>query len=114
LFRQMALVQPLTGRPGMTGDLNQGQPPRADGEAIVGYESRIAVISFADEAITDPNAAPRKRVTCARGKQGEVTWSPSTQQAPEKPVGWAWLSARTNSLTGDRDAHLKVAGRVGH
>ena len=78
----------------------------ADVEAIVGYEIEIAVISFADEAITDP-ALHRKRVTSALGKPGEVTLVAAARQAPEEPVGWAWLSARTNSLTGDRYGNFR-------
>lgn len=78
----------------------------ADVEAIVGYEIEIAVISFADEAITDP-ALHRKRVTAALGKPGEVTLVAVARQAPDEPVGWAWLSARTNSLTGDRYGNFR-------
>ena len=78
----------------------------ADVEAIVGYEIEIAVISFADEAITDP-ALHRKRVTSALGKPGEVTLVAAARQAAEEPVGWAWLSARTNSLTGDRYGNFR-------
>jgi L-amino acid N-acyltransferase YncA len=78
----------------------------ADIEAIVGYEIEIAVISFADEAITDP-ALHRKRVTSALGKPGEVTLVAVAPGAPEEPLGWAWLSARTNSLTGDRYGNFR-------
>ena len=78
----------------------------ADVEAIVGYEIEIAVVSFADEAITDP-ALHRKRVTSALGKPGEVTLVAVARQAPAEPVGWAWLSARTNSLTGDRYGNFR-------
>jgi L-amino acid N-acyltransferase YncA len=78
----------------------------ADVEAIVGYEIEIAVISFADEAITD-RALHRKRVTSALGKPGEVTLVAVARQAPDEPVGWAWLSARTNSLTGDRYGNFR-------
>jgi L-amino acid N-acyltransferase YncA len=78
----------------------------ADVEAIVGYEIEIAVISFADEAVTDP-ALHRKRVTGALGKTGEVTLVAVARDAPDTPVGWAWLSARTNSLTGDRYGNFR-------
>lgn len=78
----------------------------ADVEAIVGYEIEIAVISFADEAITDP-MLHRRRVTGALGKAGEVTLVAVARQAPDEPVGWAWLSARTNSLTGDRYGNFR-------
>jgi L-amino acid N-acyltransferase YncA len=78
----------------------------ADVEAIVGYEIEIAMISFADEAITDP-ALHRKRVTGALGKPGEVTLVAVAGLAPAEPVGWAWLSARTNSLTGGRYGNFR-------
>ncbi len=78
----------------------------ADVEAIVGYEIEIAVISFADEAITDP-ALHRRRVTSALGKPGEVTLVAVARQVPDEPVGWAWLSARTNSLTGERYGNFR-------
>jgi len=78
----------------------------SDIEAIVGYEIDIAVVSFGQEAVTDP-ALHRKRVTGALGKPGEVMLVAVAQQAPEVPVGWAWLSARTNSLTGDRYGNFR-------
>jgi L-amino acid N-acyltransferase YncA len=82
--------------------------PARDGdvEAIVGYEIEIAVISFADEAITDP-ALHRKRVTGALGKPGEITFVAVAADQPDVPVGWAWVSARTNSLTGDRYGNFR-------
>ncbi len=78
----------------------------ADIEAIIAYETEIAVISFGDEAVTDP-ALHRKRVTGALGKPGEITLVAIAQDAPDTPVGWAWLSARTNSLTGDRYGNFR-------
>ncbi len=82
--------------------------PAADGdvEAIVGYEIEIAVISFAEGAITDP-ALHRRRVTGAIGKPGEITLVAVARDEPDTPVGWAWLSARTNSLTGDRYGNFR-------
>ena len=70
-----------------------------DIEAIVGFEIDIAVISFAEEAITDP-ALHRRRVSNALGKPGEVTLVAVEAAEPDRVLGWAWLSARTNSLTG--------------
>lgn len=78
----------------------------ADVEAIVGYEIEIAVISFADEAVTDP-ALHRKRVTAALGKTGEIALVAVPAQDQDTPVGWAWLSARTNSLTGQRYGNFR-------
>jgi L-amino acid N-acyltransferase YncA len=78
----------------------------ADLDAIVGYEIEIAVVSFGAEAITDP-ALHRKRVSGALGKPGEITLVAVAPEAPEAPLGWAWLSARTNSLTGDRYGNFR-------
>jgi L-amino acid N-acyltransferase YncA len=78
----------------------------ADVEALVAYETEIAIISFGDEAVTDP-ALHRKRVTGALGKAGEVTLVAVARDAPDEPLGWAWLSARTNSLTGDRYGNFR-------
>jgi L-amino acid N-acyltransferase YncA len=78
----------------------------ADIEAIVAYEIDIAIVAFGADAITDP-ALHRKRVTGALGKPGEIMLVAAAQQAPEVPVGWAWVSARTNSLTGDRYGNFR-------
>jgi len=71
-----------------------------DVEALVGYEIEIAVVSFAEAAITDP-ALHRRRITGALGKPGELMLVAVARQAPDVPLGWAWLSVRTNSLTGE-------------
>lgn len=78
----------------------------SDVETIVGFEIDIAVASFAEDAITDPRLH-RRRVTGALGKPGEIMLVAAAEQAPEVPVGWAWLSARTNSLTGDRYGNFR-------
>jgi L-amino acid N-acyltransferase YncA len=78
----------------------------ADLDAIVRYETEIAVISFGAEAITDP-ALHRKRVTGAVGKPGEITLVAVAAEAPDEPLGWAWLSARTNALTGERYGNFR-------
>jgi L-amino acid N-acyltransferase YncA len=78
----------------------------ADLDAIVGYEIEIAVVSFGAEAITDP-ALHRKRVTGALGKPGETTVVAVAPEAPADPLGWAWLSGRTNSLTGERYGNFR-------
>jgi len=83
------------------------RPAREDDlDAIVGYEIDIAVVSFGDEAITDP-ALHRKRVGGALGKPGEVALVAVAVGSPADPVGWAWLSARTNSLTGERYGNFR-------
>jgi L-amino acid N-acyltransferase YncA len=78
----------------------------ADLDAIVRFEIEIAVISFGTEAITDP-ALHRRRVTAALGKPGETTLVAAAPEAPAEPLGWAWLSERTNSLTGDRYGNFR-------
>ncbi len=83
-----------------------------DLDAIAGFEVDIARVSFGDEAITDP-AFHRRRVAGALGKAGEITLVAVGQGAPDVPLGWAWMSARTNSLTGERYGNfrsLAVAG----
>jgi L-amino acid N-acyltransferase YncA len=77
-----------------------------DLDAIVGFEIDIARVSFADEAITDP-ALHRRRVGNSLGKTGEVTLVAVGQQDPGTAVGWAWLSSRTNSLTGARYGNFR-------
>jgi L-amino acid N-acyltransferase YncA len=93
-------------RPAREGDL----------DAIAGFEIDIARASFGAEAIEDP-ALHRKRVAAALGKPGEVTLvavapvpeAPvaETYQDAGVPVGWAWLSGRTNSLTGARYGNFR-------
>ncbi len=77
-----------------------------DLDAIVAFEIDIAKVSFADEAITDP-ALHRRRVGSSLGKPGEVTLVAVGEQAPGTPLGWAWLSSRTNSLTGARYGNFR-------
>jgi GNAT superfamily N-acetyltransferase len=78
----------------------------ADLDAIAAFEVEIARISFGDEAIEDP-ALHRKRAAAALGKPGEVTLVAIHADAPAAPVGWAWLSGRTNSLTGARYGNFR-------
>jgi GNAT superfamily N-acetyltransferase len=80
-----------------------------DLDAIAGFEIEIARVSFGDEAIEDP-ALHRKRVAAALGKPGEVALVAVRAGGPGRdgpPVGWAWLSGRTNSLTGDRYGNFR-------
>ena len=99
----------------MTGPARAGYLIRAaretDLDAIVGFEISIAVVSFGAEAITDP-ALHRKRVFGALGKPGETTLvavaaAAPAAAAPAAIAGWAWMSARTNSLTGDRYGNFR-------
>jgi len=78
-----------------------------DLDAIAGFEVTIARVSFGDEAITDA-AFHRRRVAGALGKPGEVMLVAVPAAGAESvPVGWAWLSARTNSLTGERYGNFR-------
>ena len=83
-------------RPAREGDL----------DVITGFEIDIARVSFGAEAIEDPELH-RKRVAAALGKPGEVTLVAVTEQGGAAPVGWAWLSGRTNSLTGARYGNFR-------
>jgi len=83
------------------------RPAREDDlDVIAGFEIDIARASFGDEAIEDP-ALHRKRVAGALGKPGEVTLVAVATGEPAVPVGWAWLSGRTNSLTGARYGNFR-------
>ncbi len=95
----------MSGPDGQAGYLIR---PAADDDldAIARFEIEIARISFGAEAITDP-ALHRKRAAAALGKPGEVTLIAAGSAAPDAPLGWAWLSARTNSLTGDRYGNFR-------
>jgi hypothetical protein len=105
----------VTGPSPATGPAGAGYLIRAAGaadlDAIVGFEIGIAVVSFGAEAITDP-ALHRKRVLGALGKPGETTLvavpavAPAAV-APAAVAGWAWMSARTNSLTGERYGNFR-------
>lgn len=83
-----------------------------DLDAIAGFEAEIARVSFGDEAIEDL-ALHRRRVAAALGKPGEVTLVAVPTGAPAGLgktgglVGWAWLSGRTNSLTGARYGNFR-------
>ena len=92
----------------------------SDLDVITGFEIDIARASFGDEAIEDA-ALHRKRVAAALGKPGEVTLvavavtggregemgGPAGGGGEGAPVGWAWLSGRTNSLTGARYGNFR-------
>ena len=77
-----------------------------DLDAIAGFEVDIALASFGTEAITD-TALHRKRVLGALGKPGEVTLIAVAARQPAVPLGWAWMSGRTNSLTGARYGNFR-------
>jgi RimJ/RimL family protein N-acetyltransferase len=80
----------------------------SDLDVIAGFEIDIARASFGDEAIEDA-ALHRKRVAAALGKPGEVTLVAVAAKGGGEgaPAGWAWLSGRTNSLTGARYGNFR-------
>ncbi len=81
------------------------RPAREDDlAAIAGFEVEIAAVSFGDEAITDAGFH-RRRVASSLGKPGEITLVAVGDQGA--PLGWAWMSARTNSLTGARYGNFR-------
>jgi L-amino acid N-acyltransferase YncA len=75
-----------------------------DLDAIAAFEVEIALVSFGDEAITDA-AFHRRRVAGSLGKPGEIALV--AVSASDLPVGWAWMSPRTNSLTGARYGNFR-------
>jgi L-amino acid N-acyltransferase YncA len=77
-----------------------------DLDVLAGFEVEIAVASFGAEAITDPQLH-RRRISGALGKPGEITMVVVAPDAPGRPLGWAWMSARTNSLTGARYGNFR-------
>jgi L-amino acid N-acyltransferase YncA len=84
----------------------------ADLDAIAAFEVEIALVSFGEEAITDA-AFHRRRVAGSLTKAGETALVVVPAGSAEV-VGWGWLSARTNSLTGARYGNfrsLAVGGR---
>lgn len=92
------------------------QATDADLDAIADFEVAIAQVSFGAEAITDA-AFHRRRVAGSLGKPGEIALVAVEAPAGQVPLGWAWMSARTNSLTGERYGNFRslataeVAGR---
>jgi GNAT superfamily N-acetyltransferase len=93
-----------------------------DLDAIVQFEIEIARVSFSDDAIIDP-ALHRRRVSGSLAKPGEIMLvavaapGPGTGRAAVPPsgpapaagslAGWAWMSPRTNSLTGARYGNFR-------
>jgi ribosomal protein S18 acetylase RimI-like enzyme len=97
--------------PGVTGDGDRYliRPATEDDlDAIAAFEVEIAVVSFGDEAITDA-AFHRRRVANSLGKPGEIALVAVDIAAVSAgaPLGWAWLSGRTNSLTDERYGNFR-------
>jgi ribosomal protein S18 acetylase RimI-like enzyme len=85
----------------------------ADLDRIAEFEIDIARISFAEDAIVDP-ALHRKRVGNALGKPGETTLVAVSTMDPSRPLGWAWLTGRSNSLTGARYGNFRSLAVAEH
>lgn len=77
-----------------------------DVDVLAAFEVEIARVSFGPDAVEDLSLH-RKRIAGALGKPGEVTLVAVLPGAPDTPVGWAWLSGRTNSLTGARYGNFR-------
>jgi GNAT superfamily N-acetyltransferase len=84
-----------------------------DLDAIAGFEIEIARASFGDDAVTDAGLH-RRRAEGSLGKPGEVMLiavaapaGAGPADAAGRPVGWAWMSGRTNSLTGERYGNFR-------
>jgi L-amino acid N-acyltransferase YncA len=77
-----------------------------DLDAIAAFEVDIALASFGDEAITDA-AFHRRRVAGSLAKPGEIALVAVAAADQAAPLGWAWMSARTNSLTGARYGNFR-------
>ena len=99
------MTSPGAARPAEAGYLIR-QAAESDLAALAGFEIEIARVSFGDDAIADP-ALHRKRVSAALGKPGETTLVAAARDTPDVAVGWAWLSGRTNSLTGARYGNFR-------
>lgn len=78
----------------------------ADLDRIAEFEIEIARISFDADAVVDPDLH-RRRVGKALGQSGEVALVAVAAVAPDRPVGWVWLTGRTNSLTGARYGNFR-------
>ncbi len=100
----------------MTGDGDRYliRPATEDDlDAIAAFEVEIAVVSFGDEAITDA-AFHRRRVANSLGKPSEIALVAVDASKAGAPLGWAWLSARTNSLTGARYGNFRSLAVAEH
>lgn len=84
-----------------------------DLDQIIQFEIDIAVISFDDKAITDTSLHGR-RVSAAVRSPDDVTLVVVAEDAPAEPLGWAWLSARANSLTHERYGNLRSLATADH
>ncbi|QSB13730.1 GNAT family N-acetyltransferase [Natronosporangium hydrolyticum] len=75
------------------------------------FEVTIARASFGVEAVTDP-AVHSRRVSAALGRPGELTLVAAESAGPT--VGWAWLSRRTNAMTGAEYGNFRSLAVADH
>ena len=105
-FRPMALAGPGTAdERGAAAAGFQIRPAPKTTWTPSRVRDRIALVSFGDKAIDDP-ALHRKRVPGRWASRGGHPGGRGAG-APAVPVGWAWLSGRTNSLTGARYGNFR-------
>ena len=84
-----------------------------DLDRLIRFEIDIARISFEDKAITD-TAMHGKRLSSAIRSPDDVTLVVVAADAPDEPLGWAWLSSRANSLTGERYGNFRSLATAEH
>ena len=84
-----------------------------DLDRIIQFEIDIAVISFDDKAVTDAGRHG-KRVSAGVRSPDDVTLVVVAKDAPDEVLGWAWLSARANSLTGERYGNFRSLATAEH
>ena len=76
----------------------------SDIDAVAGFEAEIAVRSFADEAVTDLDHYRKKLGKLL--KYGD-DWTKVLVGPDGAVIGWAWVAARQNFITGDAYADFR-------
>ena len=76
----------------------------SDIDAVAGFEAEIAVRSFADEAVTDLDHYRKKLGKLL--KYGD-DWTKVLVGPDGAVIGWAWVAARQNFITGDSYADFR-------
>lgn len=75
-----------------------------DIDAVAGFEAEIARRSFADEAVTDLDHYRKKLGKLL--KYGD-DWTKVLVSPDQTVIGWAWVAARQNFITGDSYADFR-------
>jgi ribosomal protein S18 acetylase RimI-like enzyme len=88
----------------MSADMTIRPAERRDLDVLVRFEKAIATISFGDAAVLD-DATHRGRLKKALERDPDSVFV--AIDARGEVVGWLWMSANTNFLTGDRYANLR-------